>query len=103
MKNIYLAAFLLFAQVFVKAQAGAALNFDGNSDRIDLGTLITSNTGYTKEAWVYPTGAGSLNIISSNNAPFWLTGNHLTASNSFATGGYQLQTRLPHRLIQQRR
>jgi len=67
-----------------KAQAGAALNFDGSSNYIDVGTL--NLTSYTKEAWIYANASGSCNIISSNQSPFWLSGGQLSAINGFGGG-----------------
>jgi hypothetical protein len=65
--------------------SGAALNFDGVDDYVDAGNFYLSS--YTKEAWVYTTDATKANnVISSNNAPFWLNGGNLSATNNFGGG-----------------
>ena len=57
-----------------------ALYFDGTNDVVAVGAPTPSNSSFTKEAWVnIPSHAGNLNIISSNWAPFWITGGRLSA------------------------
>jgi hypothetical protein len=59
------------------AQSGAALNFDGVDDRIDLGTTIGNfGTGnYTVETWFKSTTTGDKTIfgkrVSCNSGSFW--------------------------------
>lgn len=56
------------------------LYFDGTNDVVAVGAPTPSNSSFTKEAWVnIPSHAGNLNIISSNWAPFWITGGRLSA------------------------
>src|ERR1700751_1741251 len=55
-----------------KAQAGAALNFDGNDDYVSAGNSITNtfnslNT-ITVEAWVNPSNTSGLGVIAGNYA-----------------------------------
>ena len=66
-------------------QLAASLNFDGIDDYIDIGSLNLSS--YTKEAWIYASASASCNIISSNGAPFWLSGGYLSATNGYGGGG----------------
>ena len=64
----------------VAAQSNYALNLNGTTQYVTIGTPITSSSSYTKEAWVYvTTTSGARNIISSTNAPFWLNGSTLSA------------------------
>src|SRR5690606_6213606 len=47
---------------------------------VAVGAPTPSNSSFTKEAWVnIPSHAGNLNIISSNWAPFWISGGRLNA------------------------
>jgi hypothetical protein len=65
----------------------AALNFTGTNDYVDLGSTIDLSVSYTKEAWVYTTDASQANnVVSSRQAPFWLNGGSLSATNSFGVG-----------------
>lgn len=73
---------------FVFTADGAALNFDGANDYVDIGTVIPLNSSYTKEAWIYANASGSNNIISSGSAAFWLAGGKLSAFNN---GGAVIQ------------
>ncbi len=61
------------------------LNFDGVNDYIDLGSLLTSNHSYTKEAWIYPNSLGG-NIISAPNFPFFISSGSLAAANNYSGG-----------------
>jgi hypothetical protein len=67
----------------------ASLNFDGVNDDVSIGSVIPSGSSYTKEAWIYANASGSCNIISSNDAPFWLMGGKLSAAHT--SGGSTLQ------------
>ncbi|HXC06416.1 MAG TPA: LamG domain-containing protein, partial [Bacteroidia bacterium] len=71
--------------------APASLNFDGSSTYVDIGTAIHTTSGYTKEAWIYATASGSCNIISSPDAPFWLSGGQLCAAQGFTTSATIIQ------------
>ncbi len=68
-------------------QTGAGLNFNGSNNYLNIGTPITSATGYTKEAWIYATASGSCNIISSTSSPFWLSGGKISAAHHWGSGG----------------
>ncbi len=72
---------------------GAALNFDGSNDYVTIGSVIPASSSYTKEAWInVRSGAGAdMNIVSSNDQPFWIEGGKLTAANSFTSGGARVQ------------
>ncbi|RYZ57191.1 MAG: LamG domain-containing protein [Chitinophagaceae bacterium] len=60
-----------------------ALALDGTNDYVSIGSPLSPNSSYTKEAWVYLTKDPQTpqNIISSNASPFWIAGNFLSASN----------------------
>jgi hypothetical protein len=59
------------------------LNFDGSDDRVVLGSVISSGSSYTKEAWIKPTtlSASTNNILSSTDHAFRLSNGFLSASN----------------------
>ncbi len=62
------------------AQPNYAIGLNGTNQWVDIGSLILNNSSYTKEAWVnVTTVGGNQNIISSNSAPFWITGGILSA------------------------
>jgi len=64
-----------------------ALNF-GAYSYITLGTILSDNHSYTKEAWVkvYPTSAKhGRNFISSYDHPFWLENGVLSAANRYGS------------------
>ena len=66
--------------VFTHAQTNYALDLNGTSQYVSIGTPLSNNTSYTKEAWVYvTTTSGSRNIVSSANAPFWISAGQLSA------------------------
>jgi hypothetical protein len=57
-----------------------ALQFDGIDDYVIVPAPVATGGSYTKEAWVYATATNSSrNIISSQNAPFWISNNILKA------------------------
>jgi len=95
MKNIIKFSFislLLLAGNTAKLFA-QALNF-GAYSYITIGTILSDNHSYTKEAWVkvYPTNAvHGRNFISSYDHPFWLENGVLSAANRY--GSY------PHKAI----
>src|SRR5205085_7398363 len=61
-------------------QSNYALSLDGTNQYVSIGTPLSNNSSYTKEAWVYvTTSTSSRNIISSANAPFWLNTGVLNA------------------------
>ncbi len=85
-----LLVFITFITLAASAQTNYAINFNGSNQYASIGSPLSNNTSYTKEAWVYSTdGTGSRNIISSNAAPFWLNGGILTAGHG---GQYYLIT-----------
>src|SRR5687768_5750958 len=74
--------FLLFCITLLTVEAAAqsnySLNFNGTSQYISIGTPLSNNSSYTKEAWVnLTTVTGNRNIISSTNAPFWINNSGL--------------------------
>lgn len=83
----------------LKAQTGAALNFDGVNDYVNVGNFLGAN--YTKEAWIYITNAaGQNNIISGGSTDgrhqFWapaIYGNRLSAGHNGV--GNQVQDPTP--------
>ncbi|HEX8546679.1 MAG TPA: LamG-like jellyroll fold domain-containing protein, partial [Cytophagaceae bacterium] len=83
MKKLLLIAFSIVTYWNASfAQTGQALNFDGSNDYVSIGNLLSANSSYTKEAWIYVTTSGSSrNIISSLNNPFWISGDRLYAGN----------------------
>lgn len=71
--------------------------FNGSSTFVPIGSAISANSNFTKEAWVYDNGVGSSrNIISSASNVLFLSGSTLyggvggaytlVSSNSFPTG-----------------
>jgi len=76
--------------IVTNAQTNDALSFNGTNNYVTIGTPLSTNTSYTKEAWVYlTTSAGARNIISSLNAPFWINGGILSAGQA---GSFSLVT-----------
>ncbi len=75
-------------QVITTCAVGAALNLDGVDDYVSIGTVISPNSSYTKEAWIYANASSSGNIISSGSAAFWLSGGQLS---TFNNGGSVIQ------------
>ncbi|MBN8879210.1 MAG: T9SS type A sorting domain-containing protein [Sphingobacteriales bacterium] len=62
------------------SQTNYAIRLNGTNQYAEIFAPIPSNSSYTKEAWVYSAGTGgSQNIISSANAPFWISGSTLSA------------------------
>src|SRR5438128_1532181 len=79
MKIILMLSAVIFAAT-VTGQSNYALTLNGTNQYISIGTPLSNNTSYTKEAWIYVTTSGSSrNIISSTNAPFWLNAGFLNA------------------------
>ena len=78
MKKI-LVAFSLLSTIVSSAQH-YALNLNGTSQAVSIGSPISTGSSYTKEAWVYlVSGSSNNNIISSSSAPFWITSGILYA------------------------
>eukprot|EP01035_Chromulina_nebulosa_P021303 gene21303-27600_t len=52
-----------------------SLNLDGTNDYVNIGSVLTANQSYTKEAWVYANASAipSNNIISGGSHPLWLS------------------------------
>ena len=46
---------------------GAFVSFDGSGDYLDAGDVFPVGSSYTKAAWVYRTGTGYINIMSSDS------------------------------------
>ncbi len=89
MKQI-LSLFFVCISFLSEAQTNYALSFNGSNQFVSIGSPIPNASSYTKEAWVYAfNGAGAQNIISSNNAPFWLNNGVLSAGQS---GSFSLVT-----------
>jgi hypothetical protein len=65
------------------APTATGLDFDGTNDYVSIGNILNTNESYTKEAWIFARSSGGNNIISSEDAPFWLLNGHLSASNDF--------------------
>lgn len=79
MKKLLAAPVSLFF-IFLQAQTNDALSFNGTDNYVSIGAPISSNSSYTKEAWVFVTdNTGARNIISSLNAPFWIQSGVLKA------------------------
>ncbi len=77
---------VLFACVS-EAQTNYGLSFNGTNQYVSIGSPLSNNTSYTKEAWVYSTtNTGSRNIISSSNSPFWFNNGILSAGHGGNTG-----------------
>jgi hypothetical protein len=74
------------------APAAGALHFDGTGDYFPVGNINTP-ASYTKEAWVYANSTSTVgrNIISSNDAPFWIENGRLSAAHGFTSGAVILQ------------
>jgi hypothetical protein len=82
MKNL-LAFSLLFASAQLFSQTNNALTLNGNFEYVELGTPIPNGSSYTKEAWINPSLlSGANNIISSYNAPFWISNGRLAAGHA---------------------
>lgn len=78
MKNL-LVAFSLLIGLASGAQ-NYALDLNGSSQTVGIGSPIPTGSSYTKEAWVYIIGgSNNNNILSSANSPFWITGAKLQA------------------------
>jgi hypothetical protein len=79
MKIILMLPAVMFAAT-VTGQSNYALTLNGTNQYISIGTPLSNNSSYTKEAWIYVTSSSSSrNIISSTNAPFWLNAGFLNA------------------------
>src|SRR6478672_8553564 len=79
MKKILLAS-SIFMCASAYTQTNYALSLNGTNQYVSIGTPLSNNTSYTKEAWVYvTTTTGSRNIVSSANAPFWIAAGQLNA------------------------
>ena len=58
---------------------GGSIVFDGTSTFVSLGTILSSGTNFTKEAWVYAdVVTSSRNILSSNSNVLWNNGSTLS-------------------------
>ncbi len=79
MKKILLLPFAVCCIVSY-AQPNYSLTLNGTNQYVTIGAPLSTGSSYTKEAWVYiTTSAGSRNIISSSDAPFWLNAGTLSA------------------------
>jgi hypothetical protein len=89
-KLLIIVAILELPALLATAQTNFALNLNGTTGYVTIGTPISSNASYTKEAWVYQTSStGSQNIISSPSTPFWISGGTLSAGQA---GSFSLVT-----------
>lgn len=80
MKSLILSITCLCLALYAQTQTNYALLLNGTSQYISVGTPLSNNSSYTKEAWIYvTTTAGARNVISSSNAPFWLNTGQLSA------------------------
>jgi Concanavalin A-like lectin/glucanases superfamily len=72
-------------------------SFDGSGDYVSIGQPLQTGSSYSISAWINAnTTTGSLNIVSSENSPFWIAngtlyagvgGNYMAVSSgSFPTG-----------------
>jgi len=96
--QLLLTGLLLSAGVFAQNNA---LDFDGTNDYVSIGTILSNNASFTKEAWVYADiNTGNRNIISSDGTAFWVNGgylkagindvhNEVTSTSTFPTGEWQ--------------
>ena len=72
------------------AQSNYCLSLNGTNNYVTIGTPLSTNSSYTKEAWVYQTtSSGARNIISSVSTPFWINGGILSAGQA---GSYSAVT-----------
>lgn len=65
------------------ATPGSALNFDGQNCYVDIGIVLNGGHSYTKEAWIRANQSTTHNIITGDDDPFWLSGNHLRAAHGW--------------------
>ena len=78
--RLHLLALSSFLALFAEAQTNYTLLLNGTNQFVTIGTPLSNNSSYTKEAWIFVTNSsGSRNIISSTNAPFWLNAGALSA------------------------
>jgi hypothetical protein len=88
-KLLAIIAILELTALMASAQ-NYALSLNGTSGYVTIGTPLSSNGSYTKEAWVYQTSStGSQHIVSSLNTPLWINGGTLSAGQA---GSYSLVT-----------
>jgi Concanavalin A-like lectin/glucanases superfamily len=94
-KLLVLIAILEFPALLATAQ-NYALSLNGSTDYVTIGTPLSSNGSYTKEAWVYQTSStGSQNIISSLNTPLWINGGTLSAGQAGSPSLVTAPTAIP--------
>jgi hypothetical protein len=75
---------------------GIAMAFDGSNDRLYTSYPPIGYTSYTKEAWIYVTSNNTYQqIISGNEAPFWLYNRYLTAGGQYNTTNQQSTVQVP--------
>ena len=91
MRRLLIIIFILeLPALLATAQTNFALSLNGTTDYVTIGTPLSSNGSYTKEAWVYQSSStGSQNIISSPATPFWISGGTLSAGQA---GSFSLVT-----------
>jgi len=88
-KLLFIVAILDLTALVASGQ-NFALNLNGTSGYVAIGTPISTGGSYTKEAWVYQTSStGYQNIISSASTPFWINGGTLSAGQA---GSFYLVT-----------
>lgn len=78
--KLFYTILVFFISSSVIAQTNYALQLNGINQYVSIGAPITTNSSYTKEAWIYSTNNSSYrNIISSNSHPFWISSGTLMA------------------------
>jgi Concanavalin A-like lectin/glucanases superfamily/Protein of unknown function (DUF1573)/Secretion system C-terminal sorting domain len=82
-KNLSVVFFILGLNFPASAQPGAALDFSGGTNYVDLPNLIPSGS-YTKEAWVNARTftAFDVNIVSGRISAFWAPGGNLSSGHN---------------------
>jgi len=75
----------LFSLFSIKAEAGpgGALDFDGMNTYVDIGIVLDGGHSYTKEAWIKANQSSTHNIVTGDDDPFWLSGDHLRAAHGW--------------------
>jgi hypothetical protein len=84
-KNFSAFIFVLGFHFSASAQPGAALDFNGATNYVNLPNLIPSGS-YTKEAWINARSFSgfNVNIISGNISAFWAPGGQLSSGHNSA-------------------
>ena len=83
MTALLCAAMMSLFSIKSEAGAGGALNFDGQNCYVDIGYVLQGGHSYTKEAWIRANQSSTHNIITGDDDPFWLSGDHLRAAHGW--------------------